>query len=266
MRNKRFIAGLLVIAVVGVFAFAWPLTGYPSLWHWVRDMPEEPQPQPPFDREPLIAELAEAGLSLGDEVHVRIYKAERVLEVWMRGEQGAPSRLFKTLDICTFSGNPGPKLKEGDHQAPEGFYRVGARQLNPNSRHHLSFNLGFPNQYDRSLGRTGSDLMVHGGCSSVGCYAMTDAGIDQIYAMVEAAIGAGQGDVDVHIFPFRMTGETMREHAASPDYGYWQNLKEGFDLFEAAHVPPTVGACRGRYVFGDALDDPACVPITGWRT
>jgi murein L,D-transpeptidase YafK len=265
MRNKRLIAGLLLVAVIGVFAIAWPLTGYPSLWHWVRDMPQEPQPTPPFDRAPLIAELADVGLSLGDDVHVRIYKAEMVLEVWMRGEPGDPYRLFKTFEICTYSGGPGPKLKEGDHQAPEGFYRVGFSQLNPNSRHHLAFNLGFPNQYDRSLGRTGSALMVHGGCSSVGCYAMTDAGIDQIYTMVEAALGAGQGEVDVHIFPFRMTDETMAEHAASPSYGYWRNLKEGFDLFEAARVPPPVGACRGRYVFGDALDDPACVPITGWR-
>jgi murein L,D-transpeptidase YafK len=263
MRNKRVIAGLLFVAALGVFTLVWPLTGYPSLWHWVRDMPQEPEP--PFDRAPLMAELGDAGLSLGNEVHVRIYKAEMVLEVWMRGASDTPYRLFKTFDICTFSGGPGPKLKEGDHQAPEGFYRVGFSQLNPNSRHHLAFNLGFPNQFDRSLGRTGSALMVHGGCSSVGCYAMTDAGIDQIYTMVEAALSAGQGEVDVHIFPFKMTDETMADHAASPSYRYWQNLKEGFDLFEAAHVPPTVGACRGEYVFGDALDDPACVPITGWR-
>jgi murein L,D-transpeptidase YafK len=197
-------------------------------------------------------------------VHVRIYKDEMALEVWMRG--GGPTyRLFKTFEICTYSGVTGPKLEEGDHQAPEGFYRVGQRQLNPTSRHHLAFNLGFPNQYDRSLGRTGSALMVHGGCSSVGCYAMTDAGIDQIYAMVEAALGAGQGEVDVHIFPFRMTGEAMLREKGSPWSGYWRNLKEGFDLFEASRVPPEVGACRGRYVFGDALDDPQCAPITGWR-
>lgn len=265
MRSKRLIAGLALVAVIGVFAMAWPLTGYPSLWHWVRDMPEEPEPEPSFDRAPLIAELASAGFALGDDVHVRIYKDERVLEIWMRDRTGDAYRLFKTFDICTYSGGPGPKLKEGDRQAPEGFYRVGFSQLNPNSRHHLAFNLAFPNQYDRSLGRTGSDLMVHGGCSSVGCYAMTDAGIDQIYAMVEAALGAGQGEVDVHIFPFRMTDETMAERAASPWAEYWRNLKEGFDLFEQSRVPPLVGACHGRYVFGDALDDPACVPITGWR-
>jgi murein L,D-transpeptidase YafK len=262
VRSGAVIAVLLFVGAIGVAALAWPLTGYTSIWHWVRDV--QTDPGRPFDRAPLRRDLAEAGFALGDAVHVRIYKAERVLEVWLRNEAG-PFRLFRSYEICTFSGEAGPKLAEGDHQAPEGFYRVGPSQLNPNSRHHLAFNLGFPNQYDRSLGRTGSALMVHGGCSSVGCYAMTDAGIDQIYTVVEAALGAGQGEVDVHIFPFRMTSEAMRQHAASPWAGYWSNLKEGYDLFEAAREPPDVGACRGRYVFGDAMDDPACVPITGWR-
>ena len=267
MRDKRLIAGLLFVLTLGIIAMAWPLTGYPSLWHWVRDMPtqSESKSAPKFDRAPMMAELEAAGLALGNEVHLRIYKADMALEVWMRDAPGTPFRLFKTFDICTFSGRAGPKLQEGDHQAPEGFYRVGIPQLNPDSSRYLSFNLGFPNQYDRSLGRTGSELMIHGGCSSVGCYAMTDAGIDQIYTMVEAALRAGQGEVDVHIFPFRMTGETMAQQSASPWEGYWQNLKEGFDLFEANHVPPAVGTCHGRYVFGDALDDPACAPITGWR-
>jgi murein L,D-transpeptidase YafK len=262
MRHKGLLAGLAFVGVLGLVALAWPLTGYPSLWHWVRDMPTEPRP--PFDREPLKRDLAAAGFALGDAVHVRIYKAEMRLEVWMR-RAGERFALFRDYEICTYSGGVGPKLAEGDHQAPEGFYRVGLRQLNPNSRHHLAFNLGFPNQYDQSLGRTGSALMVHGGCSSVGCYAMTDAGIDQIYAMVEAAIGAGQGEVDVHIFPFEMTDEAMARQRGSQWFGYWQNLKEGFDLFRASGVPPDVGACRGRYVFGDAMNDPACVPITGWR-
>jgi murein L,D-transpeptidase YafK len=262
MRNRRLIAGLAFVGVMGLVAVAWPLTGYPSLWHWVRDMPTEPRP--PFDREPLKRDLADAGFALGDPVHVRIYKAEMRLEVWLRGRDERFAH-FRDYEICTYSGGIGPKLAEGDHQAPEGFYRVGFSQLNPHSRHHLAFNLGFPNQYDRSLGRTGSALMVHGGCSSVGCYAMTDAGIDQIYSMVEAAIGTGQGEVDVHIFPFEMTDEAMAAHAGSAWAAYWQNLKEGFDLFEANGVPPEVGACRGRYVFGDATNDPACVPITGWR-
>jgi murein L,D-transpeptidase YafK len=262
MRNRRLIVALGFIGSLGLAAIALPLAGYPSIWQWMRDLPTEPQP--PFDREPLKRDLAAAGHALGDAVHIRIYKAEMRLEVWLRG-QGATFTHFRDYEICTYSGAQGPKLAEGDHQAPEGFYRVGASQLNPDSRHHLAFNLGFPNQYDRSLSRTGSALMVHGGCSSVGCYAMTDAGIDQIYTMVEAALDAGQHEVDVHIFPFEMTGEAMAEQVGSDWYGYWQNLKEGFDLFESSRVPPDVGACRGRYVFGDALDDPACMPITGWR-
>ena len=262
MRKTSLVAGLLLVGVLGVLAIVWPLTGYPSLWHWVRDM--QTDSPGPFDRTALRRDLATAGFALGDEVHVRIYKAELRLEVWMRGDSEV-FKLFRGYDICTYSGDPGPKLREGDHQSPEGFYRVGARQLNPSSRHHLAFNLGFPNAFDRSLGRTGSALMVHGGCSSVGCYAMTDAGIDQIYAMVEAAIGAGQGEVDVHIFPFRMTDEAMLLQAGSPWGAYWQNLKEGFDLFEASRVPPEVGACRGRYVFGERALADDCAPITGWR-
>lgn len=263
MRSPRLIAALACVALLLVVAVTLRLTGYPSLWQSVDRMTSEPQP--PFDREPLKRDLAAAGYALGDAVYIRIFKAEMRLEVWLRG-RGDTFTKFRDYEICTFSGAPGPKLAEGDHQAPEGFYRVGFSQLNPNSRHHLAFNLGFPNQYDRSLGRTGSALMVHGGCSSVGCYAMTDAGIDQIYTMVEAALGAGQHEVDVHIFPFEMTGEAMAEKTGSQWYGYWQNLKEGYDLFETSRNPPAVGACRGRYVFGDLLDDPACVPITGWRS
>lgn len=262
MRLSRFTAGLIVVAAVALVALAWPLTGYPSLWHWVRDMQE--MTEPPFDRSALHADLAAAGLALGDEVHIRIYKAEMRLEVWLRGE-GPEFIHFRDFEICTFSGTLGPKLAEGDHQAPEGFYRVGVQQLNPNSRHHLAFNLGFPNAFDRQHARTGSALMVHGGCSSVGCYAMTDAGIDQIYTMVEAALGAGQGEVDVHIFPFRMTDEAMIVEAGGQWADYWRNLKEGFDLFETSRVPPDVGVCRGRYVFGDATADRDCTPITGWR-
>lgn len=254
-------AALILVGVIGLAALVLPLTGQPSLWHWVRSMQAD---SPPFDRSRLVADLEAAGFSLGNRAHVRIYKAESVLEVWLQADDG-PFRLFRTFDICTFSGAPGPKLREGDHQAPEGFYRVAASQLNPNSRHHLAFNLGFPNQYDRSLGRTGSALMVHGGCSSVGCYAMTDAGIDQIYTMVEAALAAGQGEVDVHIFPFRMTESAMHEAGQSPWADYWRNLKEGYDLFEAHGVPPAVGACNGRYVFGAEVDAGACTPITGWR-
>ena len=90
------------------------------------------------------------------------------------GGEGRPLRRFATYPICLWSGRLGPKLREGDRQAPEGFYTVSAEQLNPNSRWHRSFSLGFPNAFDQAHGRTGSFIMVHGGCPSIGCYAMTD--------------------------------------------------------------------------------------------
>lgn len=225
------------------------------------DRPQAVTEPSSYDRVPLQAELAAAGLALGRPVHIRIFKAEAVLEAWLAGEDGR-YRLFKTYPICTFSGELGPKLAEGDRQAPEGFYKVSALQLNPNSRHHLAFNLGFPNAYDRQLGRTGSFLMVHGGCSSVGCYAMTDPMIDEIYAMVEAAQRAGQAEVDVHAFPFRLTAATLAAQADSPWHGFWANLGEGAARFEATGRPPEVYACNGRYVFEQGA---GCEPIRGWR-
>lgn len=200
---------------------------------------------------------------MGRPVHIRIFKAEKRLEVWLQGGDGRFA-LFRGYDICKYSGGLGPKLREGDWQAPEGFYRVGKLQLNPNSRHHLAFNLGFPNAYDRQLGRTGSALMVHGGCSSVGCYAITDEKVDEVYAVVEAALDAGQEAIDVHAFPFRMTEEALARQADNPWMPYWRNLKQGFDLFEATATPPTVAAHKGEYRFGADLGGPDCVPIAAW--
>ena len=216
--------------------------------------------QDSFDRAPLLSSLGEAGLALGSKVHVRIFKREARLELWLA--DGAAYRLFRRYPICTWSGDIGPKLREGDKQAPEGFYTIRLAQLNPNSRHHLAFNLGFPNEYDRQLGRTGSFLMVHGGCTSVGCYAMTDAGVDEIYAIVEAALRAGQDGVGVAIYPFELTATALATEGDSQWLGFWRNLKTGYDAFEATRVPPKVGACEGVYRFGD--DAVGCSAISGW--
>lgn len=183
----------------------------------------------------LPARLASLGLQRGDPVFVRIFKEESALEVWMRGDTGW--RLFQTYAICRWSGRLGPKLQEGDRQAPEGFYSVGRGQLNPFSRHHLALNLGFPNLFDRAHGRTGSFLMIHGGCRSIGCYAMTDAAVDDIYRLVEAALRDGQAKVDVHIFPFRLTEANFARHADSRWSRFWRSLKPGFDAFERGEVP-----------------------------
>jgi murein L,D-transpeptidase YafK len=195
----------------------------------------------------LIGEMQKKGAKLGDPIFIRVFKKEKKLEVWLR--QGLSYTLFKTYSICHHSGDLGPKIREGDKQSPEGFYTVGAKQLNPNSSYHLSFNLGFPNQYDRSHKRTGSLLMIHGRCSSVGCFAMADFRMDEIYAIVEAAIISGQHQVPVHIFPFKMTWANMSAHQNSKWIHFWENLKEGYDYFEGHQSPPLVTVQNKRYEF-----------------
>jgi murein L,D-transpeptidase YafK len=210
---------------------------------------------------------------LGAAAYVRIFKKEGELELWLR--RNGRYALYKTYPVCKWSGRLGPKLRSGDYQSPEGFYSVSARQLNPNSAYHRAFNIGFPNAFDRQNGRTGGALMVHGACKSVGCFAMTDKVIDEIYVFVEAALRGGQHDVPVHIFPFRMTdavfaketrGDWTSLWAVPPEHqkwsGFWQNLKEGYDLFEQTGEPPTAYACGARYAF--QAQGGACARIAGW--
>jgi len=195
----------------------------------------------------LDERLAAEGVSLGVPVVVRIFKLESELELWV--EKDGRFVRFATYPICLWSGRLGPKLKEGDRQAPEGFYTVAAEQLNPNSRMHRSFSLGFPNIFDQAHGRTGSFLMVHGGCASIGCYAVTDPAVDEIWRVVTAALDQGQERFPVHAFPFRMTESNVKARRGSPWDGFWADLKKGYDLFEASKVPPVVSVCNGRYVF-----------------
>ena len=211
-------------------------------------------------RRKLDGRLTAANLSLGSETFVRIFKQEAVLEVWMKGAEGF--RRLHTYPICKHSGFLGPKLKEGDKQAPEGFYAVTAKQLNPGSRHYRAFNLGFPNEYDRAHGRTGSALMVHGGCSSVGCYAMTDLGVAEIYRVVEKALARGQKKVPVHVFPFRMNVENMSNAPVGLWNPFWEQLKVGYDYFEQRREVPKIGVCEKKYVIGG--DASGCQAIAGW--
>lgn len=195
----------------------------------------------------LEASLAKSGFTLGAPVFIRIFKEEHQLEVWL--QKGAKFELYKTYKICNFSGDLGPKLQEGDRQAPEGFYYVNRSRLNPKSRYHLSFNLGYPNAYDRSHRRTGNFLMVHGACVSVGCYAITNKNIEEVYLMAEAALAAGQPFFRVHAFPFKMTRERISREKANPWYGFWRNLKTGYDAFETTGTPPDVSVDNGQYRF-----------------
>ena len=192
--------------------------------------------------------MKEVQLQFGAPVFIRIFKESDELELWMAGSKGR-FKLFRTYEICRWSGGLGPKLKEGDRQSPEGFYEVGPNRMNSRSRFHLAFNLGFPNEYDRTRGRTGSYLMVHGSCVSVGCYAMTDDRIEEIYTLADAALKAGQPSFRVHCFPFRMTRENLDFHGHSQWSDFWENLKMGHDWFNENRIPPNVSVTEGRYSF-----------------
>lgn len=208
------------------------------------------QPGEP-DLSRLPQRLAENGVTSGAPVMLRIFKREFELELWMQRD-GVFHR-FAIYPICRWSGRLGPKIKEGDLQAPEGFYTVDASALNPNSSWYRSFNLGYPNAFDRSQGRTGSLIMVHGGCASVGCFAMTNRQIDEIWRLVTAALGAGQRRFQVQVYPFRMSETRLAENAASPHIDFWRNLKTGYDLFDKTLLPPRVSACQSTYRFEPGL-------------
>lgn len=181
-------------------------------------------------------------------IMMRIFKEEGVLEVWRKGS-GSRYALAASYPICKWSGKLGPKFAEGDRQAPEGFYTVHRSQMNPNSDYHLSFDIGYPNAFDRSNGRYGNYLMVHGACSSAGCYSMTDSQIEEIYAFAETAFKGGQSAFQVEAFPFRMTEANMARYKGDPNLPFWTMLKEGYDSFEATGTPPKVDVCGRRYVF-----------------
>jgi len=184
---------------------------------------------------------------------IRAYKKEAELEVWKQAKDGRYV-LLKTFPICRWSGQLGPKTTLGDRQTPEGFYAVGPAQMNPNSAYYLSFDIGYPNAFDRARGGSGSYLMVHGTCSSAGCFAMTDKGIAEIYALAREAFAGGQQAFQFQAYPFRMTAENMAKHRLDPNIGFWRQLKEGADRFEATGEEPVVGVSAGRYAFQPAPD------------
>lgn len=254
--HRRLLLALgLLAAVVGLIVANWELilggleerriaatrAQHRALWALGQPLPGTP------DLARLDQRLADGGFTLAQPILMRIFKREFELEIW-KAKDGRYHH-FATYPICRWSGRLGPKLKTGDRQAPEGFYAVAKSQLNPNSRWHRSFNLGFPNLYDRTHGRTGSFLMVHGGCGSVGCYAMTNAVIDEIWTLVTHALDAGQQRFQVQAYPFRMTAENLAAKADHPLHGFWTTLKTGADLFDASGLPPRPHVCNGAYRF-----------------
>ena len=212
-----------------------------------------------------VALMDAKDMDRGAPIMIRITKEDATLEVLKEDRQGR-YRPLKTYSICRFSGGLGPKKAEGDHQAPEGFYTVAPNQMNPHSREYLSFNTGYPNAFDRSFGRTGDSLMVHGGCRSVGCYAMTNAQIEEIYGLAHEAFAGGQTAIPLQAFPFRMTDANLDRHRDDPNAPFWAMLKAGSDAFATTARPPQVAVCDHRYVFAPdgarAPGGPACTAAT----
>jgi murein L,D-transpeptidase YafK len=268
MRKSRslkvvILLGVLAVSAAGAIVYYWPqifdlieeeAIRADRISNWAMSKAGETLPGTP-DLTDLDGRLAAKGFAPGAPIFVRIFKREFELEVWLKRD-GKFER-FATYPICMWSGDLGPKHREGDRQSPEGFYTVDSSALNPASKYHRSFNLGYPNAFDRAHGRTGSFLMVHGHCLSIGCYAMTDPVIDEIWTLVTAALKGGQARFQTQVFPFRMTETNLSRRAHSRLAPFWRQLKPGYDLFEQERVPPKVAVCDGRYVFasGDGAKD-----------
>ena len=197
----------------------------------------------------LVRDLKAAGLEFGAPVFLRAFKEERLLELFLQNRETGKFTLFRSYPVAAASGTLGPKLAEGDGQVPEGFYHVPPSAMKPDSRYHLAFNIGYPNAFDRALHRTGSHIMIHGNRVSIGCLAMTDSKIEEIYTLCAAAHAGGQKFFRVHIFPFRMTEVRMKQAAGSEWEEFWENLKQGYDWFENHRVPPDASVNGGTYRF-----------------
>jgi len=198
--------------------------------------------------ERMVAELERRKMAKESPILVRLFKEESEFEVW-KVDQSGRFALLKTYPICRWSGDLGPKMQQGDRQAPEGFYTIAPGQMNPNSNYYLAINTGFPNAYDQANGRTGQFLMIHGDCASAGCYAMTDEQIAEIYALAREAFFGGQKSFQVQAYPFRMTPTNMARHRDSPHMAFWRMLKQGYDHFEVTRLEPKIDVCEKHYVF-----------------
>ncbi|HEY7663345.1 MAG TPA: murein L,D-transpeptidase family protein [Xanthobacteraceae bacterium] len=236
-RSRPLLWGLLASAAIAAAAALGGCGGTPVI---SRDM------QPLSER--TLAELKAKNMEKESPILIRIFKEESELEVWKQDDSGRFA-LFHTYPICRWSGELGPKIKSGDRQAPEGFYTITPGLMNPNSSQYLAINTGFPNAYDRANGRTGAFLMIHGGCSSAGCYAMTDEQIAEIYALAREAFFGGQPSFQLQAYPFRMTALNMARHRNSPHMTFWKMLEQGYEHFEVTHLEPRIDVCEKRYIF-----------------
>ena len=204
-----------------------------------------------------IALFDTKGVSKASPTLLRAYKKESELEVWKQKADGTYVYV-KSYPMCRWSGQLGPKTREGDRQVPEGFYAITPGHMNPNSNYYLSFNVGYPNAYDRANGRGGGLIMVHGACSSAGCFSMTDDQIAELYAIARESFAGGQRAIQMQSMPFRMSAENLAKHRLDPNMPFWRQIKKGVDIFEVTKQEPSVGVCGRSYGFNLGAD--ACAP------
>jgi murein L,D-transpeptidase YafK len=196
----------------------------------------------------MLTLLQQKNMPKESPILVRIFKEESELEVWKQDTTGR-FEMLKVYPICRWSGELGPKVKEGDRQAPEGFYAITPGLMNPNSNYYLAINTGFPNAFDKANGYSGAFLMIHGDCSSRGCFAMTDEQIGEIYSLARESFLGGEKSFQIQAYPFRMTPTNLARHRTNPNMAFWKMIKEGNDHFEVSHLEPKVDVCDRHYVF-----------------
>jgi murein L,D-transpeptidase YafK len=233
------ICATLVRALVLSAAFAGALTPVRCLSEDGNQLPENATKELSPE---LLSLLRQKKMPKHSPIILRVFKDEAELEVWKQDTTGH-FQIFKTYPICRWSGDLGPKLHEGDRQTPEGFYTITPELMNPNSNYYLAINIGFPNAFDKANDRDGTFLMIHGDCSSSGCYAMTDEQIGEIYALARASL-SGQPSFQIQAYPFRLTPANLARHRTNPNMAFWKMLKDRERSFRGDASPAQGGGLR----------------------
>jgi murein L,D-transpeptidase YafK len=215
----------------------------------------------------LSKAFEEKGLKLGSPVFIRVYKQTSEMELWI--EKGSRYVLFKTYGICRWSGGLGPKYYEGDRQSPEGLYRITSADLIVNARWDRAMNINYPNSFDVMNGRSGSGILIHGKCGSIGCFAIQDRNVEEVYAAVREALKGGQAYIPVLSLPFRFASLAPSKQDTRQMSEFWSDLRRADLLFARDRLPPAAWICDGRYYFADRRGDsrrhtvhlPGCTPL-----
>lgn len=182
---------------------------------------------------PIIRELNNI-LPHPSDLHVLFvaYKELKLIVVYVKNKNESEFQKFKEYPILKVPGKLGPKLQQGDHQVPEGFYFIN--RFNPKSKFHLSLGINYPNELDVSQQHTGSDIFIHGGNHSVGCIPVGDEAIEEIYTMANLSRENGQTAIPVYIFPFPLTQNSLKKRKFEIDSAvvkFWGNLQTGYLKF-----------------------------------